>query len=109
ENESFQNRSQITRGNCNEYSLQNNEDEQYGKKLFKCPKCEKSYSHRRSLWRHTNQECGQEPRFQCPYCPSKSKHRFTIYTHIKHFRSLSPSTLHCTYIYRLLLLEINGK
>ncbi|XP_021915071.1 longitudinals lacking protein, isoforms F/I/K/T isoform X11 [Zootermopsis nevadensis] len=53
------------------------------KKLFKCVTCGKNYLHRRSLWRHENQECGQEPRFQCPYCPLRSKHKFNIDSHIK--------------------------
>nr|XP_024215963.1 zinc finger protein Xfin-like [Halyomorpha halys] len=31
--------------------------------------CGKKYRHRKSLWNHTNFECGgKEPQFSCPYC-----------------------------------------
>jgi len=59
------------------------------KKPFKCTSCGKNYLHQRSLWRHKNQECGQEPRFQCPYCPLRSKHKFNIDSHIKYKHGLS--------------------
>ncbi|XP_054287655.1 zinc finger protein 585A-like [Macrosteles quadrilineatus] len=36
--------------------------------MFPCSKCDKFYSHKRSLWLHKKYECGQLPKFHCPLC-----------------------------------------
>ncbi|RZF39420.1 hypothetical protein LSTR_LSTR000941 [Laodelphax striatellus] len=37
-------------------------------KIYGCENCDKSYSRKSSLYRHTNYECGKEHSFLCPHC-----------------------------------------
>lgn len=52
-------------------------------KLYPCKDCGKVYRVQRSLWRHTNFECNQEPRFSCTYCPYRSKQKVVLINHLK--------------------------
>ncbi|RZF39473.1 hypothetical protein LSTR_LSTR000994 [Laodelphax striatellus] len=40
-------------------------------KRHSCPKCGKTYKHRRSLWLHSRYECGVQASFQCPLCSKR--------------------------------------
>ncbi|XP_072767132.1 uncharacterized protein [Anoplolepis gracilipes] len=50
---------------------------------YQCPKCEKSYSHSSSRYRHYKYECGKAPRYKCPYCNLCSKKTSNIYHHVR--------------------------
>ncbi|KAI5719588.1 hypothetical protein M8J76_012184 [Diaphorina citri] len=54
--------------------------------MYVCDICGKVYQHKRTLYRHKKDECGQEPRFQCPQCPYRAKQKANLKTHliIKH-------------------------
>lgn len=50
---------------------------------FKCFKCQKTFSHRRTVIQHLNFECCKEPRFKCPYCEYRSKWVTNVKGHVK--------------------------
>ncbi|XP_023170474.2 longitudinals lacking protein, isoforms A/B/D/L isoform X13 [Drosophila hydei] len=51
--------------------------------LHICPLCDKSYSHKRTLWRHLRIECGQQPREKCQYCHYVAHYKHSLKNHIK--------------------------
>ncbi|PSN32898.1 hypothetical protein C0J52_13318 [Blattella germanica] len=77
------------------YDNQEIEVTENGKQWYKCARCGRSYLHRRSLWRHSRQECRpEEPRFQpieviengklyfkCSRCEKKYSHRKNLMRH----------------------------
>ncbi|XP_014274234.1 zinc finger protein 425 [Halyomorpha halys] len=53
--------------------------------------CGKKYRHRKSLWNHTNFECGgKEPQFSCPYCSYSARRKGHLKSHVylKHFNEM---------------------
>lgn len=50
---------------------------------LRCQRCGKEYKYRYTFLRHTQYECGREPKIQCPYCSVRTKQRGHIYRHIR--------------------------
>lgn len=65
-----------------------------------CNNCGKSYKHLKSLARHTQFECGKEPRFKCPVtnCIYKTKQASNMKRHCRsvHNRSITESLANIT-------------
>ncbi|CAK9802910.1 Zinc finger protein 169 [Anthophora quadrimaculata] len=53
------------------------------KKKYVCSNCNRVYALFTSLWRHTNYECGVEPKFVCPICKSKFSQKSNLDRHIR--------------------------
>jgi rubrerythrin len=47
-----------------------------------CPRCNRKYSSKQSLYMHRKYQCGIEPKFHCPHCPYKAKQRQNLKLHI---------------------------
>ncbi|XP_030765774.1 zinc finger protein 814-like [Sitophilus oryzae] len=56
-----------------------------------CPNCLKTYSHKRSLDRHTKYECSCKRQFQCPQCNKSFSQRGTLFKHQVSIHKTSPS------------------
>lgn len=52
-------------------------------KQFTCFKCGRRFTHKRSLTRHVNFECGLAPRFKCPYCSYCTKRNRSVHGHVR--------------------------
>ena len=52
------------------------------KQLYSCPNCGRSYSWKRSLYRHVHLECGKERRYPCPYCPYRNTRKDNLAVHV---------------------------
>lgn len=50
-----------------------------------CTKCNRTYTHRNSLYVHMKFDCGKEPAFGCPYlgCTYKAKRKNNMVRHYK--------------------------
>ncbi|CAK9827965.1 Longitudinals lacking protein, isoforms H/M/V [Anthophora retusa] len=53
------------------------------KKKYVCPNCNRVYAVFTSLWRHTNYECGVEPKFVCPICKFRFSQKGNLDRHIR--------------------------
>ncbi|KAG8259379.1 hypothetical protein J6590_014849 [Homalodisca vitripennis] len=51
--------------------------------VFECPKCRKSYVHKRSLRKHQRFECGNQRPFSCHMCPYKASQKGTLKSHLQ--------------------------
>lgn len=69
-------------------------------KAWKCERCGKCYAQRRTLNRHRNLECGQEPKFNCRLCSFRSKRKEHLKHHMvrKHNESLMDEQMGFGYI-----------
>lgn len=52
-----------------------------GSALYVCRVCQRVYSHKKTLARHQQYECQQDPRFQCPLCGKKCKLKSNLKQH----------------------------
>ncbi|CAH1155402.1 unnamed protein product [Phaedon cochleariae] len=50
-------------------------------KRYGCPKCQKTYKHQTSLYKHINHECGVVPRFTCHLCNYAGKRKYHLKRH----------------------------
>lgn len=64
------------------YSLKTNENEVV-KKVFKCPDCDRCYSHASSLRTHRRYDCGKFPQFHCMHCNYVTKHKYDLNKHTR--------------------------
>ncbi|XP_022186348.2 longitudinals lacking protein, isoforms N/O/W/X/Y isoform X2 [Nilaparvata lugens] len=51
-------------------------------KMFSCDNCDKAYSRKSSLYRHSTYECGKEHSFNCPYCTYGAYQKVHLNRHI---------------------------
>lgn len=52
--------------------------------VFKCLECNRIYSNKSTLTRHTTYECGGVRRFPCSYCTRSFKRRDHVTSHVRH-------------------------
>nr|CAH7762019.1 unnamed protein product [Callosobruchus chinensis] len=55
-----------------------------------CPRCQKSYSHKSSLYNHVAFECGKEPNFKCTFCIYKAKRKHCLKDHLYRIHNVDP-------------------
>ncbi|XP_054287668.1 zinc finger protein 782-like [Macrosteles quadrilineatus] len=44
--------------------------------------CQKTYRHKRNLYKHMRFECGNKRPFSCPHCPYKASQKGTLKSHV---------------------------
>lgn len=73
----------------NDRSLKRHFTENHEKNLnkFQCPKCPRSYVHKKHMNYHLKHECGVEPKFKCGFCDHRSKHKYALVLHMRRHHS----------------------
>lgn len=49
---------------------------------FTCDRCDRTYMHKCSLYKHQKWECGKECNFKCSYCSYGAKQKISLKNHV---------------------------
>ncbi|XP_033210147.1 zinc finger and SCAN domain containing protein 4D-like [Belonocnema kinseyi] len=68
------------------------------KRIFKCPKCARTYKWRENLRRHKKFECDVMPQFTCTFCSKRFKRKSHMIIHINQMHlKTNPKTIEMNY------------
>lgn len=64
-----------------------------GKYQYSCPKCDKEYYQKHSLYIHLKYDCGKDAPFKCGLCTYRTKRRANLKRHMhQHSKLVDTST-----------------